>query len=87
MVLLPKGLVETCCAGYFWHIQQQQLYSIKKAGTLKPLKHITANGWNNWKGGYSVSHLGKNYKLTDEYLEKLTESTSTFPIHHRYYES
>jgi len=85
MILLPKGFVETCCAGYFWNIKRKQLYSLKKAGTLTALKHVSGNSWNNGEGGYYVSHQGRKYKLNDSYLAKLTEGTEEFPVHHRYY--
>lgn len=70
MIIAPIGFTPTKYAGYYYHINEQRLYSIK-SGILKPIKHQPPSYWNKGHGGYTISHCGKKRWLCDQYLNKL----------------
>lgn len=80
MVTLPPPFTATYIPGYFWHVNQRALYSIK-TGELKRIKFSRARtSWGQFEDGYRVSHLGKRKTLTLEYLNTLTLQDSIVPI-------
>ena len=65
MVKFEPQFVATKFPGYFFNIQDHQLYSMKVDGILKPLKFHKPNHFNHlWRykdteGGYQVSVKGQ----------------------------
>ncbi len=80
MVTLPKGFVRTKFEGYFWHLVEQKLYSLKLGGVLMVLKHQMPNQFNNMRGGYQVYINGRRTRLLDDYLTNLVLEDSEIPI-------
>lgn len=81
MVILPIGFVATKYVGYFWHMKEKKLYSLKQGGMLRELKHHEPNWFNKWKqGGYQVSVKGRRRILWDDYLNNLKPEDSEIPI-------
>lgn len=89
-VVLPEGFVKTRFNGYFWHVEEQALYSIKIKGILRKLKKQTDlrqrrlfgpsdDGCGPKEYYYQVSVNGKVYIMTDRYLESLTLASGTLP--------
>ena len=80
MVTLPKDFVSTKYPGYFWHIEEKRLYSVKVTGTLKPLHFNKPNYWNNGMAGYQVSVDGHKKYLYQNYLLGLKPKKEIFPV-------
>jgi hypothetical protein len=73
MVTLPKDFVATRYPGYFWHVVERKLYTIKVTGELRPMAF---NKGGHFYGvvhqpGYQISVKGHKRKLTMEYLGTL----------------
>jgi hypothetical protein len=79
MITLPNNFVAIRYPGYFWHVVERKLYSIK-SGTLRRLKLVGPNRWNKYHSGYQVSHNGAHQWLRYKYLENLTLKNSVIPI-------
>lgn len=81
MVTLPPEYTATKYFGYFWNTREQQLYSIKMAGVLRPLKSVKPNKWNELPGpAYRVSDKGRDRYLLISDLKKLTVQDSVIPV-------
>ena len=80
MVTLPKEFVATKYPGYFWNIQNEQLYSVKVTGTLKPLAKQLPNQFNHFVAGYKISVRGNKRTLALDYLKTLKPKTTVYPI-------
>lgn len=90
MITFPQDFTATKYPGYFWNIKEEELYSVKIGGVLKPLKRkdvwqikqFSPYGWridaDNWV--YRVSVQGKRKYLSDKYLLSLEIEDSEFPI-------
>lgn len=73
--------------GYFWSIEDQQLYSIKVTGALKPLK-MRRQLWSRESGKavlqeknvphYTVSMKGKRQVLTVQRIRRLAGDESHY---------
>lgn len=81
MVTLPKEFVATRYSGYFWNIKDQQLYSVKVTGELKPLVKQSPNQWNHFRNGWRVSVNGNHRFLDIVYLQGLKPKATVFPVH------
>lgn len=88
MVVLPSGFVQLDhLPGYYWHVEQKKLYSVKVSGVLTPLKLRKAfSGFVRGTrvetpAGYAVSKQGRRRFVSLEYLEKLQvpAQTQEFP--------
>lgn len=72
MITLPNTLTATKYPGYFWDVNEQQLYSIKVGGVLRPLKITMPGRFNNLiHPAYRVSVEGERKILSIIYLSKL----------------
>lgn len=80
MVTLPKGFVATQYPGYFWHLTEHRLYSIKVSGMLQPLRFDRSSVWNNWLAGYRVSVNGRRRLITPAYLMKLKDTPQVIEV-------
>ncbi len=85
MVTLPKEFVAVKYPGYFWNINDNQLYSVKITGMLKPLVktylwHSRGKDWRNIPG-YNISVKGRKRFLAIEDLIKLSPTKSVFPVY------
>ena len=84
MVTLPEEFVATKYPGYFWHIKEQKLYTMKISGVLRPLSGPhKPNRYNHYIEGYQVSVQGKKRTFTLETLEtlkKLKLTDSIIPV-------
>ena len=95
MITLPEQMTAVPkYPGYFWHVDEEQLYSIKVDGVLKPLKKQYSLGY--FKGMnqqhhaalwasfdeyfYRISHKGKRKFLGDRYLKRLPLRDGQIPI-------
>ncbi|MGZ8924589.1 MAG: hypothetical protein ACXW2E_01770 [Nitrososphaeraceae archaeon] len=58
--------------GYFFHIKEQHLYSIK-TGELKRLKLYLASPYR-MKAGYNISTKGIRRTISQEYLHRLSKT-------------
>lgn len=80
MVTLPPNFTATKFPGYFWNVEDQQLYSIKIHGVLRPLKIIQPNNFNMLpRPAYRVSVKGRRRLLFLDDLKKLTLEDSEVP--------
>ncbi len=80
-VTLPLNFVSTKYPGYFWHLAETKLYSIKIDGILKPMKLVYPNHFNRINDkGYRVSVQGKRKFLSLTYLKGLVPAASEIPI-------
>ena len=80
MITLPPDFVATKYNGYFWHLQEQRLYSIKVAGVLRPMSEHRPNFFNKNFSGYIVSVKGQRRRLWLKYLKALKAKDSIIPI-------
>lgn len=82
IVSLPKGFVATKFPGYFWHIEEQKLYTIKVTGVLNPIKISKPNPRFNklHEPAYRVSVNGARRYLHLRDLLKLTYESSEIPV-------
>jgi len=95
MVTLPKEFVATRWDGYFFNTKDEQLYSLKIDGMLKPLKFRTPNPFNHigrfmvkltngsrvkCTGGFNVSVKGQKKFYPLEQLKELKEHDAIFPV-------
>lgn len=80
MVTLPADFVATKYSGYFWHLKEKKLYSIKVDGILRPLKKYLPNQWNHFNDEYRVSVKGRRRSLHMDYLNKLVPADSVIPL-------
>lgn len=85
VIKLPEGLVPIAYPGYFWHIAEEYLYSIKVAGELRKLKlrGFYKNQYITLKPGYDISHQGKRVRLPLEYLRSLGPLTTDHVIKYK----
>ncbi len=80
MVTLPPDFVATRHAGYFWHLKEKKLYSLKVGGVLRPLAGpYKPNHFSNFHG-YHLSVNGKKRGISLDTLNKLTQSNSVIPV-------
>ena len=80
-VKFPHGFVAIKFPGYFWHVDTQQLYSIKVDGVLKPLKKVFPNPFNKIEEpGYRISVNGKRRFVSVSYLQTLKLKNTEIPI-------
>ena len=80
MISLPKGFVSTKYPGYFWNTEDEQLYSVKVHGALKPMTMQKPSIWNHGMANYKVSFRGQRRYLWLADLKKLTPKKETYPI-------
>ena len=80
MVTLPKDFVATKYNGYFWHLKEQKLYSIKVGGFLRPLKKPPTSKYTYGQDVYQISNLGKSRFLFMDELTKLTAANSVIKV-------
>ena len=95
MVSLPPVFIATKYPGYFYNSSNEQLYSLKIDGILKPLKYQKPNRFNhmfNWRiklkdgsyvyteGGYYVSTKGRKKFYPIEELKELEQHDATIPV-------
>lgn len=68
--------------GYFWHIEEKRLYSLKIGGVLRPLT-LQKYSWNGWKKEewphYRLSTKGRSFNIGVDRIEKIIESPHTIP--------
>lgn len=81
---LPAGFVATQWPGYFWNMVDQNLYSIKIDGVLKPLTHQKMF-YDKWKGyflpgGWNISVCGRRGRVTREEMKKIFPKASLIPV-------
>jgi hypothetical protein len=83
MITIPNQFKETRIPGYFWNIDQKELYSVKR-GTLSKLAKQTTKPEPGKKirHYYSISHCGKKFAVcADEFTHiKHLNPDSTFPV-------
>jgi len=80
---LPAGFVATKWPGYFWNMEEEDLYSIKVDGVLKPLTHQRDFRWGHYTfpAGWSISHKGRKFRVTREQLKKnFMPAASLIPV-------
>lgn len=71
MVILPIGFTATRYPGYYWHMGEQALYSLK-SGSLRKMKMVIPNRWNHLpEGGYDISVSGRRRTITLSALKVL----------------
>lgn len=84
MVKLPDEFVATKYPGYFFNRDDEQLYSLKVDGILKPLKYHVPNRFNHIgrfsDGGFYVSVKGLRKFYPIEKLRELKPEDSTIPV-------
>ena len=81
MVILPLPFVSTKYTGYFWHLNEQRLYTLKGSGVLKPMKLQTPNRFNKfWRPTYVVSVNGIRRYMSEETLKRLQPENSIIPV-------
>lgn len=86
MITLPEGFTATKYPGYFFHVADRELYSIKVGGVMHKLKRINYGKMRcfltyAWKLDcdkwiWQVSVKGKKKLLTDKYLYSLSVEDS-----------
>jgi hypothetical protein len=59
--------------GYFWHPQEEVVYSLKMGGTLRPLKlaHAVRYAHYFFPTGFNVCRDGRRRRLDLDWLRKL----------------
>lgn len=68
--------------GYFWNTNDQQLYTMKITGVLRPMKMTKGSMWvNNNKPGYMISHQGRKLYIWLQDLKNLKMVDSVIPVH------
>jgi hypothetical protein len=82
MVTLPKDFVAIKHPGYFWHLKEQKLYSMKVTGILRPLAGpYKPNYFNHYDCPmYQISVNGRKRHIGIDYLKKLKAANSTIPM-------
>ena len=95
MITFPKPYVATKYPGYFFNKEDNQLYSLKIDGVLKPIKYYKADWFNNFnlypiklkdgtrvysEGGYRVSVKGRRKFYPIELLKEIEEHDATMPV-------
>lgn len=81
MVTLPIEFVSTKFPGYFWNTANQQLYSVKSSGVLRPLKYTRASTFTHGVEGYRVCVRGYRRWLTLSYLKSIPhDQTTIYPV-------
>jgi hypothetical protein len=71
MIRIPDGFAAVKgFPGYFWHLSEEKLYSMKIDGILKPLKKQRGfnRGWQPIPPHYAVSKNGRRKILTDWWI-------------------
>ena len=80
MIYLPEGLTPTKYPGYFWHLGDQKLYSIKVGGVLHEMTLTYPGRYNRLDFPvYRVSHKGKRKLLFLHELRKLRITDHEIP--------
>ena len=64
--------------GYFWHVVEEQLYSIK-SGRLKKIKMYSANRWITFGDYYIASQNSRKRYLAVDRLKKLQREQYELP--------
>ena len=95
MVKLKPEFIATRFPGYFFNTKDEQLYSLKIEGILKPLKFYKPNPFNHMqrhpvklkdgnsvmtRGGFYVSVKGRRKFYPIEKLMELEEHDATIPV-------
>lgn len=95
MVTLKPEYIATKYPGYFFNREDEQLYSLKVDGVLKPLKYHKPNHFNHigrfpvklrdgevvqCRGGYYVSVKGFRKFYPIELLRDLEDTDTTIPV-------
>ena len=81
MVTLPKDFVAIKYPGYFWHLTEKRLYSVKIGGILRPLaKPSPPNYWNRGVSMYRLSVSGSHRYIAVEKLKLLKPKNSIIPV-------
>ncbi len=95
MITFNPEFVATAYPGYFFNVKDEQLYSMKVDGILKPLKYKHPNHWNRIgtypsrlddgskvysKGGYHVSVQGRPRFYAIEQLKELKPEPHVIPV-------
>jgi hypothetical protein len=83
MIKFPVGLTPTKYPGYFWHVAEQKLYSIKVGGVLRPIKLSYPSKFNKLQTpAYQVSHKGNRVLLSLIYLRRMATRDHTIQYDH-----
>jgi hypothetical protein len=81
MITFPPEFTALKYPGYFWNTKDQQLYSIKVSGILRPLKFQRANQYNHGVAGYQISVNGRKKHIPVDLLKKCKKpSDSVIPV-------
>ncbi len=81
MITFPPEFTSLLYPGYFWNTKDQQLYSIKVTGVLRPLKYQKGNRYNHYVPGYSISVNGEKKHIPINMLKKCKKPTdSVIPV-------
>jgi hypothetical protein len=83
MVTLPPEFVAIQYPGYFWNVNDEQLYSLKTAGVLRPLKKTSGSIYTDGFAGYNISVLGRRAFLRTVDLKMLRPVDSVIPVEQR----
>lgn len=70
MIKLPLYFIATRFEDYYLNIRNMCLYSLKRTGALRELKHYSVSPWRT-RSGYTVSVSGDSHTLSDSYLESV----------------
>jgi hypothetical protein len=71
MIRIPEGFAAIKgYPGYFWHLEEKKLYTMKIDGILKPLKKQKGfnRGWQQIPPHYKISHRGTPKILVDHWI-------------------
>lgn len=80
MVTLPLPFVAIPnYPGYFWHLTELVLYSLKVGGELRELR-LNKKGFYHEEDCYTISHLGRKGILTRALLMRLNPTDSEIPV-------
>lgn len=82
MIKFPKEFVALRYPGYFWNKKEQQLYSMKVSGVLKPLKYQRSfrTIYKTLPAGYSISYRGRRFRIAVEHIDGFLVKDSTIPV-------
>lgn len=82
MVVFPSEFVAIKYPGYFWHLTEQRLYSIKVSGILRPLSVSNHARYTHGENLYKLSVNGKKRHIYEETLKKIKapSKNQTVPV-------
>jgi hypothetical protein len=71
MVVFPPEFVATRYPGYFWHLTEQRLYTIKVTGILRPLAVSNHIRYTHGRNQYKLSVNGNKRHIYEDTLKQL----------------